>query len=81
MSPRVQASKYQKRLRTPRIPFLFFKTDLIFKALTKEIFLFDQSFFIAPLSKLVDLFRIAIFEKKTFKEFHSQYYICFPASV
>ena len=81
MSPRVQANESQKRLRTPRIPFLFFQTDLIFKALTKEIFLFDQSFFIAPLSKPIDLLRIVVFEKKAFKEFFPQYYICFPTSV
>lgn len=46
MSSRVQASKYQKRLRTPRVSSLFFKSDLIFKALMKSIFLFIQGFFI-----------------------------------
>ena len=64
MSPRVQASKTQKRLRTPRIPFLLFQFDLVFKALMKEISLFIQSFFItkdtlhilALISKCVSLF-------------------------
>ena len=45
MSSRVQASKYQKRLRTPRIPFLLFPFELFLKALMKEFFLFIQSFF------------------------------------
>ena len=81
MSPRVQARIGQKCLRTPRIPFLFFKFDFVLKALMKEIFLFDQSFFIAPLSKPIDLLRIVVFEKKAFKEFFPQYYICFPTSV
>ena len=81
MSSRVQASKYQKRLRTPRVSSLFFKSDLIFKALMKSIFLFIQGFFITPLSNVADLFRIVIFKKKAFKEFYPQYYICFPTSV
>ena len=46
MSPRVQASESQKRLRTPRIPFLFFKIDFVLKALMKSVFLFIQGFFI-----------------------------------
>ena len=81
MSPRVQTSKTQKRLRTPRIPFLLFRFHLIFKALTKGFFLFDQSFFISPVSNAVDLFRIVVFKKKAFKEFFPQFYICFPTSV
>jgi hypothetical protein len=45
MSPRVQASKHQKRLRTPRIPFLLSRFDLVLIALTKRDYLFDQGFF------------------------------------
>ena len=64
MSPRVQARIGQKCLRTPRIPFLLFQFDLVFKALMKEISLFIQSFFItkdtlhilALISKCVSLF-------------------------
>ncbi len=105
MSPRVQASKYQKRLRTPRVSSLFFKIDFVLKALMKEfflfiqgfsitkdtfhifaliskrIFLFIQGFFITPASNVPDLFRIVVFEKKSFKEFFPQFYICFPTSV
>lgn len=96
MSPRVQASKYQECLRTPRIPFLLFPFDLFLKALMKEFFLFIQSFFITKdcfnisalisesvflLSNVADLFRIVVSEKKSFKEFFPQFYICFPTSV
>ena len=129
MNPRVQASKYQECLRTPRIPFLLFPFDLFLKALMKEfflfiqsffhtedfpnisalisediflfiqsffhtkdfsnisalisesVFLFIQSFFITPSSNVADLFRIVVSEKKAFKEFFPQYYICFPTSV
>ena len=81
MSPRVQASKTQKRLRTPRIPFLFFKFEFVIKALMKSVFLFIQGFFITPVSNAVDLFRIVVFKKKAFKEFFPQFYICFPTSV
>ena len=62
MSPRVQASKTQKRLRTPRIPFLFFKFKFVLKALMKEFFLFIQSFFITK-----DTFHIlALISKSVF---------------
>ena len=81
MSPRVQASKTQKRLRTPRIPFLLFRFYLIFKALTKGFSLFDQSFFITRLEKLTYLFGIVISELIGFKKFYPQYYNCFPTSV
>jgi len=91
MSPRVQADKVQKRLRTPRIPSLLFQFDLVSKALTKMIFIFDQSFFIAHVSRVVALLRIVAFEKLTFqksafkeslfKEIFPPFYICFPTSV
>ena len=71
MSPRVQASKTQKRLRTPRIPFLLFHFDLVFKALTKGFFLFDQSFFI----------RVFPLKHFLFKFVFPQYHSCFPTSV
>jgi hypothetical protein len=63
MSPRVQTRIDQKRLRTPRIPSLLFQCELVSKALTKMIFIFDQSFFIALPGNAVDLFRIAFFRK------------------
>ena len=47
MSPRVQADKVQKRLRTPRIPSLLFQFELFDKALMKSVSLFIQGFFIA----------------------------------
>ena len=81
MHPRKEKQQTNFHLRAPRVPSVPSVIDLFSKALTKEIFLFDQSFFIAPLSKPVDLFRIVIFEKKAFKEFFPQYYICFPTSV
>ena len=81
MSPRVQANKYQKRRRAPRISSFFFQFDLVLKALTKMIFIFDQSFFITHLNSAVDLFRIVVFEKKTFQESFPQFHFCFPTSV
>lgn len=76
MSPRVQASKTQKRLRTPRIPFLLFHFDLVSKALTKGFFLFDQSFFIRLFQ-----FKLSLLKLSLLKNVFSQYYICFPTSV
>ncbi|MDD4312036.1 MAG: hypothetical protein PHW41_06105 [Eubacteriales bacterium] len=95
MSPRVQASKYQKRRRAPRIPFLLFPFDLVFKALMKEIFLFIQSFFIAKdsshISALISKrdfffdqgFFIRLFQSKLslLRIVFPQFYICFPTSV
>jgi hypothetical protein len=46
MSPRVQTQTIQECLRTPRIPFLLSRFDLVLKALTKRGSLFDQSFFV-----------------------------------
>ena len=87
MSPRVQAQTIQKRFRTPRIPFLLSRFDFAFKALTKRIFLFDQSFFITHSNRLrrfnrIAVFKIASLEELFFqKELFSQYDICFPTSV
>jgi len=57
MSPRVQADKVQKRLRTPRIPSLLFQFELFDQALMKSVSLFIQGFFIArnesPISALI----------------------------
>jgi len=76
MSPRVQASKSENRLRTPRIPFLLFQFDLVFKALMKEISLFIQSFFIRLFQ-----FKISLLKLSLLKNIFLQYYICFPTSV
>lgn len=91
MSPRVQEDKVQKRLRTPRIPSLFFQFELFHKALMKSVFLFIQGFFIAHVSRVAALLRIVVFEKLTFqksafkkslfKEIFPPFYICFPTSV
>ena len=85
MSPRVQADRVQKRLRTPRIPSLLFQFELFDKALMKSVSLFIQGFFIAHPGNAVDLFRIAFSEKAAFKKssfrYFPQFYICFPTSV
>jgi len=96
MSPRVQANKVQKRLRAPRIPKISSDSVLFPKALTKMIFIFDQGFFIAHVSRVAALLRIVVFEKlafqkstfqkslfkkSLFKEIFPQFYICFPTSV
>jgi len=67
MSPRVQAQTIQKRLRTPRIPFLVFRSDLVFEALTKRDFFFDQSFFIAKdsLHILALMKRVFLFDQSS----------------
>ena len=85
MSPRVQADRVQKRLRTPRIPSLLFQFELFNTALMKSVSLFIQGFFIAHQGNAVDLFRIAFsekaaFKKSSFRDF-PQFYICFPTSV
>ena len=85
MSPRVQADRVQKRLRTPRIPSLLFQFELFNTALMKSVSLFIQGFFIAHPGNAVDLFRIAFsekaaFKKSSFRDF-PQFYICFPTSV
>ena len=49
MSPRVQADRVQKRLRTPRIPKFSSHSVLFSKALMKSVSLFIQGFFISPL--------------------------------
>lgn len=46
MSPRVQTNRDQIRRRTPRIPKILTRFHLFLQALTKMIFIFDQSFFI-----------------------------------
>lgn len=91
MSPRVQEERIQNRLRTPRIPKFSSHSILYFEALTKRDFLFDQGFFIAHVSRVADLFRIAVFklgdfkksafQKLSFKEIFPQFYICFSTSV
>lgn len=85
MSPRVQADRVQKRLRTPRIPKFSSHSVLFSKALMKSVSLFIQGFFIAHPGNAVDLFRIAFsekaaFKKSSFRDF-PQFYICFPTSV
>jgi len=91
MSPRVQAERIQNRLRTPRIPSLSFQFELFHKALMKSVSLFIQGFFIAHVSRVADLFRIAVFklgafkksafQKLSFKTIFPQFYICFSTSV
>jgi hypothetical protein len=81
MSPRVQANKHQKRRRAPRIPKISSRFILFFKALTEMIFIFDQGFFIAHLSRLVFLFRSVVPKVTTFKIIFPLNNICFQASV
>jgi len=86
MSPRVQADSHQESLRTPRVPKFFSRFNLFLQALTKMIFIFDQSFFITHSSKLIRLFRIFVFKANAIKKFllkivFPQYHICFPTSV
>jgi hypothetical protein len=95
MSPRVQADKVQKRLRTPRIPSLLFQFELFDKALMKSVSLFIQGFFIArngsPISALIGKrdflfdqgFFIRLFQLKhlLLRIVSPQFYICFPTSV
>ena len=47
MRLRTEPKQPQIRLRTPRVPSVPSTNDSFLKALTKEIFLFDQSFFIS----------------------------------
>ena len=51
MRLRTEPKQPQIRLRTPRVPSVPSTNDSFLKALTKEIFLFDQSFFIAQAFK------------------------------
>ena len=51
MHPRKEKQQTNSRLRTPRVPSIPTVNDLFSKALTKEIFLFDQGFFIAQVYK------------------------------
>ena len=51
MHPRKEKQQTNSRLRTPRVPSIPTVNDLFSKALTKEIFLFDQSFFITQVYK------------------------------
>ena len=72
--------------------FFIAKIDSHISALIeKRDFLFDQGFFIAHVSRVADLFRIAVFklgdfkksaiQKLSFKEIFPQFYICFSTSV
>ena len=51
MHPRKEKQQTNSRLRAPRVPSIPTVNDLFSKALTKEIFLFDQGFFIAQVYK------------------------------
>ena len=51
MRLRTEPKQPQIRLRTPRVPSVPSTNDSFLKALTKEIFLFDQGFFIVPAFK------------------------------
>ena len=51
MHPRKEKQQTNSRLRAPRVPSIPSVNNLFSKALTKEIFLFDQSFFIAQAFK------------------------------
>jgi len=60
--------------------------SLISALIEKRDFLFDQGFFIAHVSRVADLFRIAVFKlgdfkKSAFKTIFPQFYICFSTSV
>ena len=87
MHPRKEKQQTNSRLRAPRVPSIPSVNNLFSKALTKEIFLFDQSFFIAQVYKkrflLDQSFFILVLPLKQFlfKFVFSQYYICFPTSV
>lgn len=88
MRLRTEPQLTQVRLRAPRVPSVPFTNSSFSKALTKEIFLFDQSFlFSKAFKKRVFLFDQSVFilvlplKQFLFKFVFSQYYICFPTSV
>ena len=65
MRLRTEPQLTQIRLRTPRVPSVPFRNDSLSKALTKEIFLFDQSFlFSKEPKKSVFLFDQSVFISK-----------------
>ena len=68
MSPRVQTNRDQNRSRTPRIPKILSRFHLFLQALTKMIFIFDQSFFIGAncLSTLDCMKKEAFFDQSFF---------------
>ena len=69
MRLRTEPQLTQIRLRTPRVPSAPSTNDSISKALTKEIFLFDQSFFISEKpNKRVFLFDQSFLLSKAFKK-------------
>lgn len=51
MHPRKEKQQTQTHLRAPRVPSVPAVIDSFSKALTKEIFLFDQGFFFVPASR------------------------------
>ena len=76
MRLRTEPQQPQIRLRTPRVPSVPSTNDSFLKALTKEIFLFDQSFFIS-LYILRFLTRIVIQLKLIYLKLISQSKIVF----
>ena len=69
MRLRTEPQLTQIRLRTPRVPSVPFTNSSFSKALTKEIFLFDQSFFISKEpKKSVILFDHSFLFSKAFKK-------------
>lgn len=75
MSPRVQADRVQKRLRTPRIPSLLFQFELFNTALMKSVSLFIQGFFIAKIDYLIS----ALIVKRDFL-FDQGFFIAHPGN-
>ncbi|MPM81879.1 hypothetical protein SDC9_128936 [bioreactor metagenome] len=76
MRPRMEKNQTPKRIRTPRVPSVSSRTVLFFKALTKEIFLFDQGFFIPdfPLrfrTKSIFHLKLILQAKLIFQDYHS----------
>ena len=69
MHPRKEKQQTNSRLRAPRVPSIPSVNNLFSKALTKEIFLFDQSFFIAQaIKKRVFLFDQSFFIAQAIKK-------------
>ena len=69
MRLRTEPQLTQIHLRTPRVPSVPFTNNSFSKALTKEIFLFDQSFFFSKEhKKSVSLFDQIVSISKAFKK-------------
>ena len=80
MRLRTEPQLTQIRLRTPRVPSVPFTNNSFSKALTKEIFLFDQGFFFAQVSRrrasFIDqgFFIVPAFKRNVFR-FHQGLFI------